>query len=109
MSYAVLRNKKVELVDDVVTWAKFFDKKDRILAKTDVSPDVHVSTVFLGLDHGFGGKPLWFETMIFGGEHDDYQKRYSTWEEAETGHEYAVIMAGGRVVPNTFLKELRNI
>jgi hypothetical protein len=31
-----------------------------------------------------------FETMIDGGEHDMYQKRYSTWEEAEKGHGEAI-------------------
>jgi hypothetical protein len=53
--------------------------------------DVTVSTVWLGLDHSFdGGPPLIFETMIFGGEHDQYQERYSTLEEARAGHERAV-------------------
>lgn len=40
--------------------------------------DIYVSTVFLGLDHSFGSfgecKPVLFETMIFGGEHDQYQE-----------------------------------
>lgn len=31
-----------------------------------------------------------FETMIFGGEHDQYQERYSTWDEAEAGHKRAI-------------------
>jgi hypothetical protein len=50
--------------------------------------------VFLGLDHqyGFNGPPVLFETMIFGGKHDDYQDRYLTWDEAEAGHERAVKM-----------------
>lgn len=55
--------------------------------------DVLVSTVFLGLNHRWGGgPPLIFETMIFGGEHDEYQERYSTWQEAEAGHKRAVDM-----------------
>jgi len=46
-----------------------------------------VSTVFLGLDHQFGaGEPVLFETMVFGGEYDGEQDKYSTWEEAEAGH-----------------------
>lgn len=50
-----------------------------------------VSTVFLSLDHNWGdGPPILFETMIFGGEHDGYQERYRTWEEAEEGHEIAL-------------------
>lgn len=49
----------------------------------------HVSTVFLGLDHRFYGQgpPILFETMIFGGwTFSDYQQRYSTWGQAESGH-----------------------
>ncbi|KKN76361.1 hypothetical protein LCGC14_0370470 [marine sediment metagenome] len=32
---------------------------------------------------------LVFETMIFGGEDDGYQDRYSTWDEAVKGHRFA--------------------
>lgn len=50
-----------------------------------------VSTVFLGMDHGFGeSRPQWFETMVFGPGHEDYQERYETWDEAVAGHERAV-------------------
>lgn len=57
---------------------------------------VRISTVFLSFDHGFGaGPPLLFETMIFGGEHDDYQERYSTRAEALAGHLRAVEMVRG--------------
>ncbi len=48
---------------------------------------VDVSTVFLGLDHGYGdGPPVLFETMVFGGPLDGEQVRYKTWEQAEAGH-----------------------
>jgi len=58
--------------------------------------NVRVSTVFLGLDYSFSGsEPILFETMIFGGEHDEYQERYSTWGEAETGHQQALTLAKG--------------
>ena len=58
--------------------------------------DVRVSTVLLVLDHGWGdGPPLIFETMIFGGEHDEEQWRYSTREEAEEGHRRAVALVKG--------------
>jgi hypothetical protein len=36
---------------------------------------------------------VWFETMIFGGPHDSYQERSSTFEEAETTHAAAVTLA----------------
>lgn len=61
----------------------------------DEKDGVQVSTVFLALDHAYGGgAPLLFETMIFGGEHDQYQERYSTWAEAEEGHRKACALAG---------------
>ena len=46
--------------------------------------NVSVSTVFIGI--GFGDNPLLFETMIFGGRYNHYQRRYYTYEEAEQGH-----------------------
>jgi hypothetical protein len=53
--------------------------------------NVFVSTVFLALDHSFESNiPVLFETMIFGGKYDQYQDRYSTWDEAIQGHEIAV-------------------
>ncbi len=56
--------------------------------------NVEISTVFLGLDHNFfdRGPPLLFETMIFGGEHNDYQERCSTWEQAEAMHKRATAL-----------------
>ena len=71
---------------DMATWALWFTKADRIVAVTKQN-DITVSTVFLGLDHSFGsGRPLLFETLVFGGKHDGDMERYSTWEEAEIGH-----------------------
>lgn len=60
----------------------------RETVKTSEGP-VDVSTVFLGLDHSFGGKgtPILYETMVFGGRMDDYQERYHTRAEALVGHE----------------------
>ena len=65
-----------------------------------------VSTVFLGLDHRHfgGGPPLLFESMAFvhEGRTMDYfgeirpaaetldQRRYSSWDDAEIGHEMMV-------------------
>ena len=54
--------------------------------------DTVVSTVFLGLDHRHvgDGPPVLFETMIFGGPHDEWQDRACTWDEAEAMHAAAV-------------------
>ena len=79
---------------DLMKWGTWMETAERRVAKTVISDEVNVSTVFLGLDHSFGeGSPLLFETMIFGGEHDQYQDRYETWEQAEAGHEKAVRLA----------------
>lgn len=60
---------------------------DDKIVKKDKFGGVEVSTVFLGMDHSFrGSKPILFETMIFGGDHDGYQKRYETWDDALKGH-----------------------
>ena len=49
--------------------------------------EVWVSTVWLGMNHRFEeGPPLIFETMVFGGEHDEEQWRWSTPAEARAGH-----------------------
>lgn len=66
------------------------------VGRTSVGKDVQVSTVFLGLDHGYGeGPPILFETLVFGGPLDQSGDRYCTWEEAEAGHERWVKAAGG--------------
>lgn len=79
--------------NDLLEWARWFEKADRRVAQNMIG-DVCVSTVFLGIDHRFGGLglPLLFETMIFGGIHDQYQDRCSTWEEAEKMHSDAVAL-----------------
>lgn len=54
---------------------------------------LHISTVFLGIDHGLGDhdKPVLFETMVFDeAGHDIYQTRCCTWEEAEEMHKKAI-------------------
>jgi len=87
----ILDGKEPVEVSDVITWATQFETADRIVKQTTLSKDIRVSTVFLGLDHQFGdGPPLLFETMVFGGEHDQDQWRYSTWDEAEAGHRVVV-------------------
>ena len=75
---------------DLMTWAKWFQTAERHVADEMVG-SVRISTIFLGLDHSFGGsRPLLFETMIFGGSLDQEMRRYSTWKEAEAGHKKMV-------------------
>jgi hypothetical protein len=56
----------------------------------DTFGEVEISTVFLIFDHSYDSdKPVLFETMIFGGEHDGYQDRYHAYDEALIGHQVA--------------------
>ena len=102
-------------IGNLVDWAKMMQGQDRVIRRTAIvrpmewfrrlwaqirkrrrDGKMFVSTVFLGIDHGWGdeGAPLLYETMIFGGPRDQgYQERYSTLEEALAGHEVAVAMA----------------
>lgn len=73
------------------TWAIDHRRIDR----TTVN-QYDVSTVFLGVDHGFGGgPPLLFETMVFDDTAEEryadlYCERYSTKAEAQAGHDRVV-------------------
>lgn len=50
-----------------------------------------VSTIWLGLNHGWGHNALQiFETMIFGGEYDQDRARYATEAQALEGHRRTV-------------------
>lgn len=79
---------------ELLTWARWMEGATRQIALTE-RDGIRVSTVFLGLDHRFGhdGPPILFETMIFGGAHDEAQERYCTKAEALIGHETMVRLA----------------
>jgi hypothetical protein len=77
----ILVNRKPVPVANVLEWGKYLDEKNRRVCYDEIG-DTLISTVFLGIDHAFhGGPPILFETMIFGGIHDQYQKRCATWEQ----------------------------
>ena len=67
----------------------FEDVRYRVVELTTFPDGSLVSTVWLGLDHGFGeGAPVIFETMDIPGQ--SIQQRYTTEEEARAGHVRAV-------------------
>jgi len=68
--YTLDENKMPVPCDDPMEWHIWYSFADKHVAKDWVGP-VMVSTVFLGLDFGFG---LW-ETMVVGGRMDRYQAR----------------------------------
>ncbi len=84
---------------DYALWNKDNDK-NIVIGKYKIGKDIEVSTVFLGLDHCYTecNKPLLFETMVFGGEHDQFMSRYETYEKAVEGHNKAVIMCNGVII-----------
>ena len=77
--------------ENLMKWAHWMEKADRHVALT-VIKNVRVSTVFLGINHTFGDsrEPVLFKTMVFGGSLDQEMDRYSSWEDAEHGHETMV-------------------
>lgn len=87
--YYILVGRQVVSCSDLMTWAHWFETADRRVKLTEQG-DVVVSTVFLGLDHGYLGSddrlPVVFETMVFAADHGDDMERYCTWDEAEAGH-----------------------
>lgn len=90
----ILEGKEVKSVT-LREWSAWFEAAGdkRIVKQENLPTGERVSTVFLGIDSGWGNeKPQLFETMIFGGVHNEYQERYSTWDEAEAGHKRAVEM-----------------
>ena len=95
--YVLDANRQIRGTDDVMEWGRWMETQDRHVAETR-NEHIRVSTVFLGLDHRYWGKgpPLLFETMIFGGAHDQEQWRYSSWDDAEIGHAMAVKLAWQR-------------
>lgn len=92
--YAILDQDHNVIKSDLMTWGRFVGENRNKIVQQDRIKDVLVSTVFLGLNHNWNpyGPPLWFETMIFEGPHDQYQERYTTWKEAEEGHKKALLL-----------------
>ena len=96
MSWYILHenNKPVKSASiiEVAEWLK--ENPERKAVKQEHIGDIFISTVFLGLDHAMpwddDKTPILWETMIFGGEHDQYQDRYTSHEDALEGHQTAL-------------------
>lgn len=86
----------LELVEWAV-WMSTSDNERTVALDTIERPGtdpVTVSTIFLGIDHNhWGGPPILFESMVFGGPLDMHMVRYRTWAEAELGHKELVAEA----------------
>lgn len=90
--FYILKEKKPIMVDyeDWVKWIKS-NHPNRKVKQTQFNGGM-VSTIFLGIDHNFSGfgEPLVFQSLVIGGINDGNSIRFTTWEEAEKGHEVMV-------------------
>lgn len=85
---------------DLRRWSILFsDRRYQVVKQTEVG-SFTISTVWLGIDHGFGRseKPIIFETMIFNHDKDDRdflheQHRYASLDSALAHHEELVVQA----------------
>lgn len=88
----ILKGKEV-VEASLEEWGKFLSKPEKIVKQETLPNGLRVSTVFLGMDYNCGeGEPLLFETMVFPPDSysDKHCQRYSTYEEAEKGHQEMV-------------------
>ena len=67
----------------------------------DVVGNGFLSTVFLGVDRGYGqtAAPVLFETMLFTKDGPgELIERYTTWDAALTGHRAALILLDAKAL-----------
>ena len=91
--YTLDVDNKPVVATSVIEAAEWLDKNPerKAVKQENIGDDIYVSTVFLGLDHACNSNiPVLWETMIFGGEHDQYQERYTSCEDALEGHQTAL-------------------
>lgn len=76
----------------IVEYGKQIEENpERKAVKQERIDDIFISTMLLGLDHAWNSDiPVLWETMIFGGEHDQYMDRYTSYEDALEGHQQAL-------------------
>jgi hypothetical protein len=92
MAWYILDKDNKPVKSTIVDCGKWLEANpERKAVNQDIIHDEFVSTVFLGLDHAWDSDiPVLWETMIFGGEHDQYQDRYTSHEDALEGHKKAL-------------------
>lgn len=91
--YILGEDQKPALCNDLMKWLEWFEDANEsgsLRIAEDSVGDYRVSTIFLGINHQFkyGDRPILYETIVFDKEGNDVlQHRYSTREEALTGHQ----------------------
>jgi hypothetical protein len=92
--YILKEDHSTRATEDPYEWTEAFETVDRRVARTEVTPDIVVSTVFVGLGVGWlpdsGGEQVIFETRVFTDYGELDGDRYTTWDQAIAGHEDVV-------------------
>jgi len=102
--YVLDEHGEPRLEPDLYTWAGWFERDERRVVREqrwtrDNGDEVMVSTVFLGLDHGWmGGPPVLWETMGFVNGESLEQDRYTSRTDAIAGHQRMVRAMDGPVI-----------
>ncbi len=94
MYYKLDENKNV-VPSSLEEWTNFIEGRtsESKHVGDDEIRNIRISTIFLGIPYGFDidDLPLVFETMVFDSDENDiYMKRYSTYKQAEEGHQDAL-------------------
>jgi hypothetical protein len=73
---------------DLEAWSRWFERADRRIARTVVTPDVTVLTTFRGVDEADEADeaPVLFETRIFGGVLNGEEAASRTKSDALDAH-----------------------
>jgi hypothetical protein len=112
----VYDNKHQLIQSMLIQWAEWFETHDaqRRIGRDELDHHL-VSTVFLGLNHQYvpGGRPLWFETIVFGPQESepfpgstDYYPRPSLWSARCTTRAEALAQHQEGL---TFLKSIHGV
>lgn len=93
--YILDKDHNIIPTEDIEIWGKFFSNiENRRVAYDEIDDGIGIiSTVFLGIDHGFCSDELiLFETAVLDteGRGCDIFRRYKTWDEAFAGHNKVV-------------------
>lgn len=100
MNHYILKYRKPVLCNDFAKWGKWFETAHRRVRLT-VLNDMTISTVFLGIDHGWDGTIQLFETAIFKNEDADIMYRCATWRQALEQHRSTVYAVKKRLKQKT--------
>lgn len=85
---------KCENIYEYLEWHDSLSREHPVCTKTIEyteikEKNIHISTIFLGLDHSFSkdNKPILWETMVFSNKTDIDMERYSSHDAAIAGHQ----------------------